>query len=525
MKRIGLAFVVLAFSSCLLGPGQLSVACAQDSVADVSTTEEADLSNDPSVLQIASADGIQAKSAYLFAHRYAVGHTTQLLDVVGTRGETRLVSVHLWYPARGFEECENAGNSGGQGDDQACSATASVYSSRLYGITLLPQWDPLSWTIGSTESFENLPISEAHRSFPVIVFSHGNQNNAIDYVYTLEDLASFGFIVAAPDHVNNTQDDVRIDFINTTANQTVIPCFDGHPWSLSSPCSLPTPAGVPKSMTDRVHDISVVIDNLPEWFGDRADISRVGVMGHSRGTVAALAAAGGSTTWGFKADPRVKAIMGLAIGAQSITFGANVSAITVPALLLAGTLDVTGPATVSQAAFNQLGSTEKACVLIKNAKHRHFDSGLCAETQSSGTKSLGAISEANTRAILDLQTSCTLLGSPPPKCTNVNYGPSGVPMEFCGLDTFTTPSNIEPLVTSLTKSQYPPAGFDFTSTSVPTTGLTSDEVKDEVVKLAVIFFGHVLERDGDDNASFTDLLPPSVQDPTFTGCKLLTQVP
>ena len=112
--------------------------------------------------------------------------------------------------------------------------------------------------------------------FPVIIFSHGNQNNAIDYVYTLETLASFGFIVAAPDHLNNTQDDVRIDFINSQAGYTLISCFDGLP----SPCSRPD---VPKSLTDRVHDISAIIDALPTWFGDRADISRVGVRGHSRG--------------------------------------------------------------------------------------------------------------------------------------------------------------------------------------------------------------------------------------------------
>jgi len=397
---------------------------------------------------------------------FIVGHSIQRLNVPGTLGEDRPFDVHLWYPGQSPDDCENSGNSEGNRDDQGCSATPSVYTSRLHGIPLLPQWDPLSWTIGTNRSFENLPIDREHRPFPVIIFSHGNGNNAIDYVYTLEALASFGFIIAAPDHLNNTQDDVRIDFINSQAGFTLISCFDGLP----SPCARPD---VPKSLTDRVHDISAVIDALPIWFGNRVDISRVGVMGHSRGTVTALAAAGGSTTWGFPAEPRVKAIMGLAIGAAPITFGANIQDITVPALLVAGTLDTTAPPSISQAAFDMLASMDKHFVLIENAKHRHFDSGLCAQTQSSG-----AIAAASPRAILDLQWFGTL----------VTFLSSGVPMDFCGFETFTNPSDIRALVASLT-------GFNVTPTNVPTTGLDSDEVKDEVIQLAVKFFGDVLERD------------------------------
>jgi predicted dienelactone hydrolase len=319
-------------------------------------------------------------------------------------------------------------------------------------------------------SFENPLIARGHRPFPVIVFSHGAGNNAIDYVYTLEALASFGYIVAAPDHLNNTEDDSRIDFINQQAGVKLIPCLDGLP----SPCAR---ANVPKSMTDRVHDVSAVIDALPLWFGNRVDVTRVGVMGHSRGTVTALAAAGGSRTWNFPAETRVKAIMGLAIGARAITFAADVQNVTVPALLVAGTLDVNPPFEVSRDAFNMLGSPEKEFVLIENAKHRHFDSGLCAQVQSSG-----AIAQANTRAILDLQTIRTL----------IQPVPAGVAMDFCGIETFTNPGDIRALVASLT-------GFDFNSAPVPTTSVDSTAVKEEVTQLAVIFFGHFLDNDDDDD--------------------------
>jgi len=226
-------------------------------------------------------------------------------------------------------------------------------------------------------------------------------------------------------------------------------------------------------MTDRVHDISAIIDALPTWFGDRADISRVGVMGHSRGTVTALVAAGGSATWNLEPDPRVKAIMGLAIGVQNITSGANVERVTVPTLLLAGELDATLP--VSQDAFNQLASTAKELVMIEHANHCHFDSGLCAQTQSGG-----GIAAVNPRAILDLHTLRGLV---------INSSGNGVAMDFCGLETFTDQMtfDIRPLVFSLT-------GFDFTSRNVPTTGVTAADVKDEVVQLAVAFFEQTLPR-------------------------------
>ena len=42
-------------------------------------------------------------------------------------------------------------------------------------------------------------------------------NDPIDYAHTLELIAAAGFVVAAPYHVNNTQDDVRIDYINQQA--------------------------------------------------------------------------------------------------------------------------------------------------------------------------------------------------------------------------------------------------------------------------------------------------------------------
>ncbi len=272
MKRTSILFVVVA---AMVGLGQGVNGQGMNSVPQAEKRSD---------------DGV---ACHLPVRIFPVGHTTKHINVPGTLHENRPVDVGLWYPARGLHDCDPS-----EGDDgnAGCSAVPASYTSRLNGVPLLPQWAPLSWTIGTSDAFENLRVSN-EGPFPVVVFSHGASNNSIDYVYTLESLASHGFIVAAPDHVNNTQDDVRIDFVNAEAKQNLLPCYD----SLPSPCS--RGADVPKSMTDRVHDVSAVLDALPKWFGERVDMTRVGMMGHSRGTVTSLAVAGGSTAWGFPPFP------------------------------------------------------------------------------------------------------------------------------------------------------------------------------------------------------------------------------
>ena len=103
------------------------------------------------------------------------------------------------------------------------------------------------------------------------------------------------------------------------------------------------------------------------------------------------------------------------------------------------------------------------------------------------TQSSGSIAAASTRAILELHTIRRLVSS----LGSFNGFDLGVAMDYCGFEAFTTPSDIRPLVASLT-------GFNVTPTNVPTTGLESTEVKEEVTELAVHFFGHALEVDNND---------------------------
>jgi len=218
-------------------------------------------------------------------------------------------------------------------------------------------------------------------------------------------------------------------------------------------------------------------------------VNRAGVLGHSRGSVTALAAAGGSDTWAFGPEPRVKAVMGLAIGAPNITFAVNLANITIPTLLVAGTLDAVSPQEVSEAAFEQISSEEKLFVAIKGGHHRSYSSANCNLTQSAG-----AIAQASARAVLDLHTMIHL-------STGGRTGNAGSSTDYCRYETFVKPVDIRPITFAL-------SGFYVSPDNVPTTGLDTDVVKEGVTELAVAFFGTVLKRVGHDGIHFSRYLAP-----------------
>jgi predicted dienelactone hydrolase len=202
------------------------------------------------------------------------------------------------------------------------------------------------------------------------------------------------------------------------------------------------------------------------------------MLAHSRGTVTAFVEAGGSATWGISPEPRIKAIMGLSSGTPSVNLTADLANIEIPTILVEGTLSSCNPPQCNPAisllasteqAFAAIASQDKQLVLVQNAVHRTFNSGLCAQTQGSG-----AIAEANPRAILDFKTAKDALTSS-----------TGLPLDFCTYFDFTSPNDIRPITLAL-------AGIQVTSANVPRTGLTSLAVAQQVTDIAVSFFNRVL---------------------------------
>ncbi len=387
-----------------------------------------------------------------------VGHTVKRMTVPGTLpNEVRAVDVHLWYPA-----------------DAASFASAppTVYRSALYGDTRIPaDWKPLSWSLNAKLARE-ATVSQQGKAFPVIVFSTGNQNDPIDYAYTLEQIAAGGFVVAAPYHANNTGDDVRIDFINTQAGTRLIPCNDGLTHTgpvVANECSK---TNVPNSIADRVRDTSYTLNALPGWLGNRVDVAQAGVFGHSRGTLTGLTAAGGSTVWNVAPEPRVQAIMGVSIGVQNLVQQVSLANVKVPALLVAGLLDATSPPSVSEYAYFNISSVDKSYVTIPKAHHRTFDSTYCDQAQAAGS-----IFKADPTRRLDKHTFDLM----------AMHLTSGQVQDYCPYSTFTSPVDI-------TEQLRLANGFVVTPTNVPFAGLTVDTATKQVADMAIEFFAAKLAR-------------------------------
>jgi predicted dienelactone hydrolase len=403
-----------------------------------------------------------------FIGPYSVGHSLITVNHAGRAGENRPVDVHLWYPA----------------DHGAYDAAApSAYRSRLLGLSLIPgTYDPLSFEIPALIAHEGARIDHNGPAFPLLIWSHGNTNDALDYAYASEAMASHGFVVASLNHPRNAQDYVLTDFLNQLAGRTVLGCLDGLP----RPC---VTADADADIKGRLLDVSAVLDYLEQnsatYFDDRVDLTRVGMIGHSRGANTAVAAVAGSAAQGIAPNSRIRAIMTMAAPAARLYTAADGAGVRVPALLMVGGSDETAPPALSQDLFGMLSHTPRIFVTVKNGDHRSFDSAYCPRMQAAG-----AVRLSNPRAILEDRTVRSLLVTPT----------SGSTLDYCAYNYFVDPVDIRPLVKTIT-------GIDVTPTNVPR-ALGADEMSQLSVRLAVGFFHAALDDHGSDGLRFTRFLTP-----------------
>ena len=225
-----------------------------------------------------------------------------------------------------------------------------------------------------------------------------------------------------------------------------------------------------------------------------------------------------------KGKPRVKAVMGMAIGAAAITNSVDLAAVTVPTVLVAGGRDqnpsVPPALKVSEDAFATISSADKLLVEIPNATHRSFDSTYCAQLQSAAAQA-----KIDPKALLDAHTVGLIAASAPGFM-------SGKAVHYCAPRFFTSPVNIQHVVASTRNAEYfcsdtedPNLGNQLdrfcglaapvegpaspcVSTSIPCTGLDTDEVKQGITDIAVAFFQSALRRTDGDGIDFKRYLAP-----------------
>jgi predicted dienelactone hydrolase len=394
---------------------------------------------------------------------FEVGFIEIDLSLTGSLGEVRPLHLMVWYPA----DKKDYG-----------SGIAAYYRPLLYGVTLDPaRWDPMSLQIQAERARDSVAIDGKGKNFPLLIFSPANAGDPHNYALTEERLASHGYVVVGPFHNGDNQDDRRIDFINAQAGRTLLKCLDG----LARPCIDP----MPRSMTNRQLDLGKIIDSIGIYFGDRVDVSRVGVIGQSRGSMTALAAVGGSALWTITPDPRILGVMTMATGSTANMASVNMEQITVPTLMVVGTKDGMNHFSIAQASFARIPeSTPKALVIIEGAHHRVYGDTYCAQAQIAA-----AISQSNPRAILEDDVMFNLYRASPN---------SGSPLDWCTYDTFVNPVDVAAFT-----SAY--AGKPVTPTTVPTS-LESSRVMHLTTELAVTFFDTVL--DTKDGVNFKRYLSP-----------------
>jgi predicted dienelactone hydrolase len=196
-------------------------------------------------------------------------------------------------------------------------------------------------------------------SYPLIAFSHGFGGHRRQSTFLCTHLASYGYVVTAPDHTGNTLFDVI---------QAIL--------TLHSDGQLPDPASMLREfMAARPADIRFIIDRaLDGTAGGLAqiiDADRIGMSGHSFGGWTALTV--------IASEPRIRAALALAPAGGSIPLPAEPlrQALRfewgrdVPTLFLVAERDSLLPLAGMYELLEKTPATKKM-VVLKNADHMHF---------------------------------------------------------------------------------------------------------------------------------------------------------
>lgn len=229
-----------------------------------------------------------------------------------------------------------------------------------------------------------LPLNSP-QPVPVVVISHGLASNRNSFEYLAKHLVSYGFAVAVPEHPGSNSQQLEalsMGFANELAQPME---FIDRPLDV-------------KTLLDHLEQLSV--NDLNGWSGS-LNLQEVGVIGQSFGGYTAFALAGAhineqqlrtdcyldNPSWNVSlllqcraldvvpapqnlTDPRVKAIIAVNPVNSSVQGKAELSQISIPVMIIAGTADTIAPALYEQIQpFSWLTTPQKYLILMQGATH------------------------------------------------------------------------------------------------------------------------------------------------------------
>jgi predicted dienelactone hydrolase len=249
-----------------------------------------------------------------------------------------------------------------------------------------------------------IPEKSTAAQIPVIMFSHGLASRPEDYAAGLKHLASYGYVVAAPQHPGS--DTIWLKAMLQGLHQDIFDVQD---------------------FIQRPKDISYVIDELGRRnagsFAGKLNLASVGMAGHSFGGYTALAVAGATIDFDYLQadcsrpyaaldislllecralelprksyalhDPRVRAVFAGNPVMRSIFGPKGISAMAIPVMLASGSYDPAAPAALEQALpFTWLKQPQKYWMLLEGQAHVNFneiDPGIKQTIESVGDLTL-----------------------------------------------------------------------------------------------------------------------------------------
>lgn len=241
---------------------QLAEAVLPGSTAHYSPPEAAAVSS--------VAEGDTSSALTRARQRYPVGTSSLTLPV----GETRRVPVQLWYPA--VESARAEAEVGRSVIELEPPGPAREKWARLN-----EQATPY-YTQRVMHAADAPKSAEDPARLPLVLISHCNDCLRFSYMVVAEQLAAHGFIVAAPDHIDNTLYDA---LAGTSVGVELDNFLEQRRLDMLA-------------LTDALLDAESEL--IPEHLRGRADAERVGMLGHSFGAL--------TTAYASTRDPRIKAI-------------------------------------------------------------------------------------------------------------------------------------------------------------------------------------------------------------------------